>query len=38
MTNLAPSFLIGSFFILAGNEYNHKILDGFEFRIGWGPG
>ena len=29
MTTLTPSFLIGSF-ILAGNEDNHKILDGFE--------
>ena len=30
MTTLTPLFLIGSFFILAGNEDNHKILDGFE--------
>ena len=30
MTTLAPSFLIGSLFILAGNEDNHNILDGFE--------
>ena len=29
MINLAPSFLL-FFFILAGNEDNHKILDGFE--------
>ena len=28
MTTLTPSFLTG--FILAGNEDNHKILDGFE--------
>ena len=29
MTTLAPSFLIGSS-ILAGNEDNHKISNGFE--------
>ena len=27
MTTLAPSFLIGFSLFLAGNEYNHKILD-----------
>ena len=32
MTNLAPSILIGLFFILAGNEDNYKISDGFEIR------
>ena len=30
---LAPSFLIGSFFILAGKEHSHKISDEFEFRL-----
>ena len=30
MTTLAPSFLIGSFFILAGNKVNYKSLDGFK--------
>ena len=32
MTTLAPSFLIGSFFILAGNKDNHKISNGFEIE------
>ena len=32
MNNLAPSFLIGSFFILAGIEDMHESLDEFEFR------
>ena len=32
MNTLAPSFLIGIFFILAGNEDMHKSLDEFEFR------
>ena len=32
VNTLAPSFLIGSFFILAGKEDNHNISDEFEFR------
>ena len=31
VSTLEPSFLIGSFFILAGNEGNLKSLDEFEF-------
>ena len=31
MTTLAPSFFL-FFFILAGNKYNHKISNGFEFQ------
>ena len=30
MTTLTPSFLIGSSLFFAGNEDNHKTLDGFE--------
>ena len=30
MTTLTPSFFDWFFFILAGKEDNHKILDGFE--------
>ena len=35
MTNLVPSFLIGSssFFILLGNKDNHKSLDELEFQV-----
>ena len=32
VSTLEPSFLIGFFFIFAGNEANHKSLDKFEFR------
>ena len=32
MTTPAPSFLNGTFFILAGNEDNLKSLDEFEFQ------
>ena len=30
VTPIAPSFLIGSSFILAGNKNNHNILDGLK--------
>ena len=32
VSTLAPSFLIGSFFILAGNKDIHNISDEFEIR------
>ena len=31
VTTLGSSFLIGIFFILAGNKYTHKISDGLKF-------
>ena len=35
MTTLATSVFDLFFFILAGNEDNYKISDGFEFRKDW---
>ena len=35
MTTLATSVFDWFFFILAGNEDNYKISDGFEFRQDW---
>ena len=32
MTTLAPSFLTGSSFFLAGNEDNHNVSNGFEIQ------
>ena len=33
MATLAPLFFSGSFFILAGNKYNYKFSDEFEFQL-----